>query len=136
MCYTFCEQQNRSTCLTGAFLSCQKITMRKVELLTILFTLALAIPFTILALIEAVYLIDYARNVGNAMNGLIEWRQVALEGSARWPELAGMIIGQLFILSMLLIARRQKPDNRPDLFGNDLAASTSKRPDSDRSNSS
>jgi len=45
-----------------------------------------------------------------------------VEGSARWPEIAGMIIGQLLILSILLIARRNgrteelaaaKPDPDP-----------------------
>ncbi len=106
--------------------------MRKVELSTILLTLALAIPFIALALIEVVYLTDYARSIGSVMSGVIEWRKVALEGSARWPELGGMIIGQLLILSMLLVVRRQKPDSGPDLFGNDLTPSSSERAGSDR----
>ena len=49
---------------------------------------------------------------------------VALEGSARWPELAGMLIGQLLIVSMLLIVRRHKPAGDPDLFGSDSAHSS------------
>jgi len=110
----------------GASLSYQKVIMRKVQSIAILVTLALAIPFIILALIEVVYLTDYVRNLSGAMNGVIEWRQVALEGSARWPELAGMIIGQLLILSMLLIVRRQKPDSGPDLIGDDSAPPSSK----------
>lgn len=106
--------------------------MRKVELIIILVTLALAIPFIILALIEVVYLTDYARSISGAMSGVIEWREVALEGSARWPELGGMIIGQLFILSMLLVVRRQKAESGPDLFGNDATPSSSKHANGDR----
>jgi hypothetical protein len=110
----------------------RKVIMRKVELIIILLTLALAIPFIALALIEVVYLTDYARSIGSAMSGVIEWRKVALEGSARWPELGGMIIGQLLILSMLLFVRRHKPESGPDLFGNDPTPSSSERTGSDQ----
>lgn len=106
--------------------------MRKVELIAILVTLALAIPFLLLALVEVVYLTDYARSIGDALSGVIEWRKVALEGSARWPELGGMIIGQLLILGMLLVVRSRKSDSGPDLFGNDLTSSSSDHVDSDR----
>lgn len=106
--------------------------MRKVQFITIIVTLALAIPFITLALIEIVYLIDYARSIGGAVIGVIEWHSIALEGSARWPELAGMIIGQLLILSMLLIVRRRKPDSGPDLFGNAPTHSSSEHARSDQ----
>lgn len=86
------------------------------------------IPIIVLALIEIVYLLDYARSIG----GAIEWRSVALEGSTRWLELAGMIIGQLLILSILLIVWRHKPDSRPDLFGDDSTPSSSERARSDQ----
>lgn len=92
--------------------------MRKLQLATVIVTLALAIPFTILALIEAVYLIEYARDIGGALAGTIEWRTVAVEGSARWPEVVGMIVGQMLILSMLLFVRRDKSAGGPDLFEN------------------
>ena len=97
--------------------------MRKIQLITLMVTLALAIPFVTLALIEIVYLIDYARSIGGALTGVMEWNSIAQEGSARWPELAGMIIGQLLILSMLLIVRRRKPESDSDLFGNTPAPS-------------
>lgn len=87
--------------------------MRKLQFITIIATIALAIPFVALALIEAVYLIDYERSIGGAAIGVIEWRSVALEGSACWPELAGMIIGQLLILSTLLFLCRRKSDSDP-----------------------
>ena len=107
--------------------------MRKLQFITIIATIALAIPFVALALIEAVYLIDYARSIGGAAIGVIEWRSVALEGSARWPELAGMIIGQLLILSTLLFLCRRKSDSDPDLFGNAPSHSSSERARSDQS---
>lgn len=46
--------------------------MRKLQLATVIVTLALAIPFTILVLIEVVYLIEYARDIGGALAGTIE----------------------------------------------------------------
>lgn len=101
--------------------------MRKLQLITIIVTLALAIPFVALALIEIVYLVDYARSIGGVIAGLLEWTGVAQEGAARWPELAGMIVGQLFILSLLLILRRRRQDYRPDLFEEDTTSSASRR---------
>ena len=68
--------------------------MRKVPFITVIVTLALAIPIIVLALIEIVYLLDYARSIGGALIGVIEWRSVALEGSTHWLELVGMIISQ------------------------------------------
>ena len=44
--------------------------------------------------------------IGSFVNGLLNWRGLAVEGSARWPEVAGMILGQALILSILLLARR------------------------------
>jgi hypothetical protein len=101
--------------------------MRKSQLITIFATLALAIPFIALALFEIVYLIDYVQSIGGALAGLVEWTSVAREGAVRWPELAGMIIGQLFILSLLLILHRRRQDNRPDLLGEDTTSSDAKR---------
>lgn len=80
--------------------------MSKVQFYATFWTLALAIPFTALALVGAAYLTNHLPDIAAGITELANWRGVALEGSARWPELAGMIIGQLFILSILLIARR------------------------------
>jgi hypothetical protein len=80
--------------------------MRKVQLFAVIFTLALAIPFTALALIGVAYFTDHVAEITSTVTAMANWRGVALEGSARWPELAGMIVGQLLILSILLIARR------------------------------
>jgi len=76
----------------------------KVQFLAVFWTLALAVPLTALALVGLAYFTDNLAEIATWIN----WRGVALEGSARWPELAGMIAGQILILSMLLIAQRDK----------------------------
>jgi hypothetical protein len=72
----------------------------------VVWTLVLALPFTVVALVGTAYITNHLGDVVNALSSLANWRGVAVEGSARWPEIAGMIIGQLLILSILLIARR------------------------------
>jgi len=80
--------------------------MRKVQVYATVWTLALAIPFTVIALVGTAYLTNHFTEIANGISALANWRGVAIEGSARWPEIAGMIVGQLLILSILLIARR------------------------------
>ena len=80
--------------------------MRKVQFFAVFWTLALAIPFTVLALIGSAYFTDHMTEIASGLTAMVNWRGVALEGSARWPELAGRIIGQILILSILLIDRR------------------------------
>jgi hypothetical protein len=74
--------------------------MRKVQFIAVGFTLALAVPFTVVALAGAAWLTNHLPEIGMAVNGLLNWRGLAVEGSARWPEVAGMI------LSILLLVRR------------------------------
>ncbi len=80
--------------------------MRKVQFLAVGFTLALAVPFTVAALVGAAWLTNHMYEIGSFVNSLLNWRGLAVEGSARWPEVAGMILGQALILSILLLARR------------------------------
>lgn len=80
--------------------------MRKVQFLAVGFTLALAIPFTVAALAGAAWLTNHLTEIGSAIDSLLNWRGLAVEGSARWPEVAGMIVGQILILSILLLTRR------------------------------
>ncbi len=86
--------------------------MRKIHWLAILYTLLLALPCTILAMSVLIYLTDYTIGLGGVMTGVINWNRLAVEGSNRWPELAGMVVGQLLILGIILIVRRdrQQPD--------------------------
>jgi hypothetical protein len=77
----------------------------------VFWTLALAIPFTALALSLAAYLTVHFSDMltatvafGEATTvGARGWMQVLAE---RWPEVAGMIVGQLVIMIILLFARR------------------------------
>jgi len=80
--------------------------MRKVQMYATVWTLVLAVPFTVLALVGTAYITNHLGEIATAVSALANWRGVAVEGSARWPEIAGMIVGQLLILSILLIARR------------------------------
>jgi hypothetical protein len=80
-------------------------------LLIVLWTVILGIPFTALAL-ATVALIDKASTVLLTLSPAI-WQKVALEGSARWPELAGMVIGQAVILLILLLVRRPDRESVP-----------------------
>ena len=74
----------------------------KVQFLAVFWTLALAVPLTALALVGLAYFTDNLAEIATWIN----WRGVALEGSARWPELSGMIVGQILIFTMLLMERR------------------------------
>ena len=80
--------------------------MRKVQMYAAVWTLVLAVPFTVIALVGTAYISNHLGEIATALGSLVNWRGVAVEGSARWPEIAGMIVGQLLILSILLIARR------------------------------
>ena len=80
--------------------------MRKIQMYATVWTLVLAVPFTVIALAGTAYITNHLGDIATAISALVNWRGVAVEGSARWPEIAGMIIGQLLILSILLIARR------------------------------
>ena len=80
--------------------------MRKVQVYATVWMLVLAVPFTVMALAGTAYITNHLGDITTAISELVNWRGVAVEGSARWPEIAGMIIGQLLILSILLFARR------------------------------
>jgi hypothetical protein len=69
--------------------------------------LLIGIPMTALALMGVVFLMDV---LPGWIAGLqINWNALSLEGSARWPELAGMLIGQLLIMAFLF--RRFRPSD-------------------------
>jgi hypothetical protein len=102
--------------------------MHKKQIFAVVLALALAIPFAALALLATAYFTDYTSNVAGTVTGVTNWREVALQGAARWPELAGMIVGQLLILSILLIARHKQRDGDESLFdGPDREQSIVKR---------
>lgn len=84
--------------------------MRKVQLTAVVWTMILAVPLTALALSLAAYTTEhltqiattaatFSRDISAGGRGFI------LEFAQRWPEIAGMIIGQIVILTIFLFAR-------------------------------
>jgi hypothetical protein len=93
--------------------------MRKVQSLAVIWTLLLAGPFTVLAILSAAYLTENANEIIQWIESLSQSTTVGGRGwvaefSARWPELAGMIIGQLVLLTILLFARNMKLADRTE----------------------
>jgi len=84
--------------------------MKKVQFAASFWTLVLAIPFTILALVGVAYLTENLTQIANAISRLsreisVGGRGLILEFSARWPEVAGMVIGMIVILTIFLFAQ-------------------------------
>lgn len=87
--------------------------MRKVQFLAVFWTLVIAVPLTALALSLAAYLTDHlveivATLVAFGQATTVGGRGWVMEFSERWPEVAGMIIGQVVILLILVLVRREK----------------------------
>jgi hypothetical protein len=82
--------------------------MRRVQFYAVLWTLALAIPFAALALVGSAILTERMGDIARLVAAVVDWSRMAIEGSARWPEVAGMIVGQIAILTILLLVRRDE----------------------------
>jgi hypothetical protein len=84
--------------------------MRKVQFHAAFWTLVIAIPFTMLALIGVAFLTENLTIISRAIsefsrNITVGGRGLIIEFSARWPEIAGMVIGMIVILTILLFAQ-------------------------------
>jgi hypothetical protein len=79
--------------------------MRKPQFIATTVTLGLAIPFAFLAILGTGWVTDHLPSVVRAVR-LIRWQSLAAETSARWPEVAGMVVGQLLIVALFLLVRR------------------------------
>ena len=84
--------------------------MRKVQFTAGFWTILLAIPFTILALVGTAYLTENLTQIAAFISRLsrqisVGGRGLLLEFSARWPEVAGMVIGMIVILTIYLFAQ-------------------------------
>jgi hypothetical protein len=84
--------------------------MRKVQLHATFWTLVIAIPFTVLALVGVAFLTENLTQIINTIskfsrNISVGGRGLVLEFSARWPEIAGMVIGMFVILTIYLFAQ-------------------------------
>jgi len=91
-------------------LSVEEVNMRKVQFMATFWTFVIAIPFTILALIGVAYLTENLTQIINAISNFsrkisVGGRGLVLEFSARWPEIAGMVIGMIVILTIFLFAQ-------------------------------
>ena len=84
--------------------------MRKVQIHATFWTFIIAVPFTFLALIGVAYLTENLTLIANAIsifsrNLSVGGRGLVVEFSARWPEVAGMVIGMIVILTIYLFAQ-------------------------------
>ena len=87
--------------------------MRKVQFIAVFWTLFLAVPFTVLAIsmlaLWTSNLTEVSTILANLDNAIsVGGRGIITQFSERWPEVAGMIIGQLVIMTILLFARRKE----------------------------
>jgi hypothetical protein len=87
--------------------------MRKVQLTAVVWTMILAVPLTALALSALAYTTEHLTQISTAIANLSReastgGRGVLVEFAARWPEIAGMIIGQVVLLTILIIARQNR----------------------------
>ncbi len=85
--------------------------MRKVQFVAVFWTMVLAIPLTALALSIVAYTTEHLTQISTTIANFslattAGGRGWVLEFAQRWPEVAGMVIGQLVILMILLIARQ------------------------------
>jgi len=94
--------------------------MRKVQFVAVLWTMILAIPLTALALSLVAYTTEHLTQISTmianfSLQTTAGGRGWVLEFAQRWPEVAGMVIGQLVILIILLVARRSaKADEKSE----------------------
>ncbi len=84
--------------------------MRKLQIHATFWTMVIAIPFTVLALIGVAFLTEnlivISRAVGNFTQRLsVGGRGLWIEFSARWPEVAGMVIGMIVLLTIFLFVQ-------------------------------
>lgn len=87
--------------------------MRKVQMTAVVWTMILAVPLTAIALSILAYTTEHLTAISTAIANLsrdtsIGGRGVIVEFAARWPEIAGMIIGQAVLLTILLVARQNR----------------------------
>jgi hypothetical protein len=84
--------------------------MRKVQFYASFWTIVVALPFTILALIGVAWLTEHLTQIFYAISKFsreisVGGRGLVLEFSARWPEIAGMVIGMIVLLTIFLFAQ-------------------------------
>jgi hypothetical protein len=91
----------------------KEAAMKKVQFVAVFWTMLLAIPFTVLALSLAAYTTEHLSQILNGLQTVSQATTVGARGwiaelYERWPEVAGMIVGQLVIMITLLLVRRSE----------------------------
>jgi hypothetical protein len=95
--------------------------MRRVQWIAVFWTLLLAIPFTTIAISGLALWTANLTEISTVMANLdkslsVGGRGLMLEISGRWPEVAGMIVGQLLILIIFLLVRNGKKAGNENEF--------------------
>ena len=85
--------------------------MRKIPFVAVFWTFALALPFTIFALAGVAYVDLHFSEITQAITAFerqtsITGRGCIAELSARLPELEGMLVGMIVILTIYLFVRK------------------------------
>jgi hypothetical protein len=60
-----------------------------------------------LSVLVVALLDDYMASWIQSLTG-VNWEALALEGSARWPELVGMVVGMVVIWGLIVMERRRQ----------------------------
>ncbi|OGO27672.1 MAG: hypothetical protein A2136_00965 [Chloroflexi bacterium RBG_16_54_11] len=84
--------------------------MRKVQFHASFWTIAIALPFTALAIVGTAYITEHLTRFISFLSDIsrkisVGGRGLVLEFSARWPEVAGMVIGMIVLLTIYLFAQ-------------------------------
>ena len=87
--------------------------MRKVQWIAVFWTLLLAIPFTVIAISGLAFWTANLTEISTILANLnqtfsVGGRGLMIEISARWPEVAGIIVGQMLIFVIFLLVRNGK----------------------------
>lgn len=87
--------------------------MKKVQITAVVWTMILAIPLTALGVSILAYTTEHLIMLTSAVAAFsrqvsFTGRGLLLEFSARWPEVAGMIVGQIVLLTILYFARQDE----------------------------
>jgi hypothetical protein len=96
----------------------KEIAMRKVPLIAVFWTLLLAVPLTTLALSGLAYTTEHLTEILNAIVGFgkattVGGRGLLQEIAQRWPEVAGMFVGQAVLMTILIFAHQAQKSEGP-----------------------
>jgi hypothetical protein len=80
----------------------------KNELKYLALAILISVPFTFAAVVAIAFLDENIIAIGQGVASVanIDWSALSVEGAARWPELAGMVIGQILIMVFIYLRIR------------------------------